>query len=309
MENSGDNTPRCIVAVLGRKGGVGKTSLVHSLALRMVQRGLRVGLLDADICCPTAHSQLLPPGTARDIRYGQKEGWIPVSVPLSKEHLAEGGGGGESTSADEEQAGGDSDGPKGSRLKLFSMSMLVPDDHPASYAWLPHRKRSLIEQFMSNVVWGPLDVLVVDTPPSIGEVHTALLDCLRRSKSSASVVLVGEEGSASSAAGTESDIIFCAAQRLRMAGIVEYKVKHETPKPPASGSDAKSEEGGDPDVAAAAARQLGDGSGLLRGISTKYNVPLLAQLPRRGFQIPSGIEADMLDGVIDAIRRDIEEPL
>ena len=86
----------------------------------------------------------------------------------------------------------------------------------------------LVDQFLRHVVWGSLDVLLIDTPPSVGDVHSALLDTLRVLPAS-TVLLVAEEGSAASAAATRCDAIFCRAKHIRVAGIVGTKTRGVVP--------------------------------------------------------------------------------
>lgn len=194
MEDPVDAVPRQYVALFGRKGGIGRTFLTHSLARRMAQQGLQVGILDTDMCCSTAQL-LLPEGAAKDICFGKSRGWEPINVPIADSDVC---------------------------IKVFSLAMMLPSEEPASLAFLPHRKRTLLAQFLQHIIWGPLDILLIDTPPSIGEIHIALLEFLRSSHN-ASVVLVAEDGSAAGQTATESDIILCKSQGVQLAGIVVNK--------------------------------------------------------------------------------------
>lgn len=225
--------PDKVVVVLGRKGGVGKTSVVVSLAKTMASQGLAVGVLDADLSSPTLHEALLPPGLSRDIVYGKNYGWSPVSVlPVdggdsavtegSQAEMAEVAVSSDAApvTASEDSS---SDSSRGS-LKVFSVAMLLPPDQPSTFAWLPHRKRMLIEKFMQHVLWGKLDVLLIDTPPGVGEVHSTLLSHIR-SVPNSSVLLVAEDGLAASLAATRADVAYCNSQRARVAGIVGTRMQ------------------------------------------------------------------------------------
>lgn len=54
-----------------------------------------------------------------------------------------------------------------------------PLPHPRSPAWTSPVSSALIKQFVSDVAWGPLDYLVVDTPPGTSDEHMAAVDALR----------------------------------------------------------------------------------------------------------------------------------
>ena len=240
-----DNQPKCVAVVLARKGGVGKTTVVQSLAKAMARRGQHVGVLDMDLSCPTVHDEILPreSESQRDICYGKNHGWTPITVPV---------------------------GDAGGSIKVFSVALLLPpmgseesgDEPPSSFVWLPHRKRMLVDQFLRHVVWGSLDVLLIDTPPSVGDVHSALLDTLRVLPAS-TVLLVAEEGSAASAAATRCDAIFCRAKHIRVAGIVGTKTRGVVP-------DGDGNDGGGGDEG---------GVDAFEELATATQLPIVARLP------------------------------
>jgi Mrp family chromosome partitioning ATPase len=246
LADTSSDRPALVVTVLGRKGGVGKSFLVRALALNLAARGMRVGVLDADLCCPSMHTALVPSGESRDIRYEQRHGWVPVTVRAPAPPGKTGGG----------------------HIKVVSMAMLLPPNQPASYAWLPHRKRLLVEQFVSRILWGPLDVLLVDTPPSVGEVHTAVLDFVRGEKRTCAVLV--SDGSAASAAATESDVLFCTSQQLRVAGIAVTNSR-------AAGLADRGAAGGGGDGGGSGGSSGGDAElSPVGAVSEKYKLPVLA---------------------------------
>jgi len=124
-----------IVAVASGKGGVGKSTVAANLAVALAQRGLRVGLLDADIYGP--------------------------SVPLLF-----GVGRGEAGASD-------SDGrfipAERHGVRLVSMGFFVADGAPL--IWRGPMLSKALTQFLRDVAWGDLDILVIDLPPGTGDVQ------------------------------------------------------------------------------------------------------------------------------------------
>jgi len=119
--------------VLGGKGGVGKTTVAVNLAMGLAMRGHEVGLLDVDIHGPNVAKMLGIEGRA----LSQSEGkMLPVSAAP--------------------------------HLKVISMASLLPNpDHPV--IWRGPMKMGAIRQFLSDVQWGCLDYLIVDSPPGTGD--------------------------------------------------------------------------------------------------------------------------------------------
>ncbi|MEO6471959.1 MAG: Mrp/NBP35 family ATP-binding protein [Aeromicrobium sp.] len=126
-----------VYAIASGKGGVGNSSVTVNLALAMAQRGLKVGIIDADIY---GHSipDMLDVG---DIRPTQVEDMI-MPVPV-----------------------------KG--MKVISVGMLKPRKDQV-VAWRgPMLDRALV-QMLSDVYWGDLDALFLDLPPGTGDIAISL---------------------------------------------------------------------------------------------------------------------------------------
>jgi ATP-binding protein involved in chromosome partitioning len=127
-----------IYAIASGKGGVGKSSVTVNLAVAMAQRGLKVGLLDADVY---GHSIPAMLGVA-DQRPTQVESMI-MPVPTK---------------------GG---------VSVISIGMLKPQRDQV-VAWRgPMLDRALV-QMLADVYWGDLDALFLDLPPGTGDIAISL---------------------------------------------------------------------------------------------------------------------------------------
>jgi ATP-binding protein involved in chromosome partitioning len=130
---------RNAIAIASGKGGVGKSTVSANLAVALAQAGARVGLLDADIYGPNIPTMM-----------GIHE------IPGSKENKL---------------IPADAYG-----VKVMSMGFLVKPGQPL--IWRGPMLNSAIRQFLSDVVWGELDYLVIDLPPGTGDVPLSLAQSL-----------------------------------------------------------------------------------------------------------------------------------
>ena len=119
-----------ILAVASGKGGVGKTTVAVNLAVALAQRGLRVGLLDADVYGPS-----VPVMLGLRARPTPAHGLL---VPL-------------------ECFG----------IKAMSIGFLIEEDQPV--IWRGPMVSKALKELIGKVAWGPLDCLVVDLPPGTGD--------------------------------------------------------------------------------------------------------------------------------------------
>lgn len=128
-----------IIAVSSGKGGVGKSTVTANLAVILAQRGLRVGLVDADLYGPSIPGMM-----------GIPAGQPPAMTPDGKRVIpAEAHG-----------------------LKVISMAMLTGDDKPAILRGPMVTK--YLQMFITQVDWGQLDVLFLDLPPGTGDTQLTL---------------------------------------------------------------------------------------------------------------------------------------
>src|SRR5579863_8903379 len=125
-----------IIAVGSGKGGVGKSTVAVNLAISLAKLGHVTGLLDADVYGPNVPLMMGVRATPHAI--GQR------IQPL--------------------EAYG---------LRLMSMGFLNPGDKPL--VWRGPMLNSVIQQFLRNVEWGPLDYLIIDLPPGTGDVQLTLI--------------------------------------------------------------------------------------------------------------------------------------
>jgi ATP-binding protein involved in chromosome partitioning len=125
-----------IIAVASGKGGVGKSTTAVNLAIALKERGLRVGILDADIYGPSMPRLLGLKGQPQQID-GNK------LAPM--------------------EAYG---------LKVMSMGFLVDEETPM--IWRGPMVMSALSQMLKDVAWGELDVLVVDMPPGTGDAQLTM---------------------------------------------------------------------------------------------------------------------------------------
>ncbi len=132
-----------VIAVASGKGGVGKSSLTANLAVAFAQMGKRVGILDADI-------------------YGHS---IPHILGIHQKPVA----------VDEMIVPPVKDG-----LKLMSIGFFLDDNEPVM--WRGPMLHRALEQFLTDVHWGDLDMLVVDMPPGTGDISISLGQLLPRAE-------------------------------------------------------------------------------------------------------------------------------
>jgi ATP-binding protein involved in chromosome partitioning len=132
-----------VVAVCSGKGGVGKSTLTANLAVAFAQTGKQVGVLDADI-----YGHSIP----HVLGIRQKPVLVDKMIVPPVKH----------------------------DLKLMSIGFFLDDNQPVM--WRGPMLHRALEQFLSDVHWGDLDVLVVDMPPGTGDVAISLGQLLPRAE-------------------------------------------------------------------------------------------------------------------------------
>jgi ATP-binding protein involved in chromosome partitioning len=126
-----------MLAVSSGKGGVGKSTLSTNLAVALAGQGLQVGLIDADIYGPNIPGML---GVKKRPEADPESGRI---IPI--------------------EAHG---------LKFISMGLLLEAGAPV--IWRGPMLAKMMNQFLFNVDWGQIDILLLDLPPGTGDVQITL---------------------------------------------------------------------------------------------------------------------------------------
>ncbi|MGC5584294.1 Mrp/NBP35 family ATP-binding protein [Ornithinimicrobium sp. W1665] len=211
-----------VYAVASGKGGVGKSSVTVNLAAALAAEGLRVGVVDADIygfSVPRMLGVTRPPTQVDDM----------IMPPV-----AEPGG-----------------------VKVISIGMFVPGNQPV--VWRGPMLHRAMQQFLADVYWGDLDVLLLDLPPGTGDIAITVAQLL---PSSELIVVTTPQQAAAEVAERAGSIALQTHQRI--VGVVENMSWLELP-------DGSRQEifgsGGGQAVADSLSRSIG------------AEVPLLGQVP------------------------------
>ena len=134
-----------IICVASGKGGVGKSTVSVNLALALAKQGAKVGIIDADIHGPSLPMMLGVGKQMPEIRDIKGKHYI---IPI--------------------EAHG---------IKVLSIGFLV-DDRQA-IVWRGPMVTSALKQFVTDVIWGKLDYLVIDMPPGTGDVHLTMVQTVQ----------------------------------------------------------------------------------------------------------------------------------
>jgi ATP-binding protein involved in chromosome partitioning len=130
-----------IIAVVSGKGGVGKSTISANLAISLAQQGAKVGLMDADIYGPSVPIMF---GVRGERPKMMDVDGKPMIVPMEKHGI-----------------------------KFMSIGLLVNEKD--AVVWRGPMASSAIKQFITDVLWGDLDYLVIDMPPGTGDIHLTLV--------------------------------------------------------------------------------------------------------------------------------------
>jgi len=171
-----------VLAVTSGKGGVGKSTVTANVAVALAERGLAVGVVDADV-----HGFSIPGllGIPADVTPTDLDGLI---LP-----------------------------PVAHGVKAISIGMFLPPDRrDGAVAWRGPMLHRTLNQFLTDVHFGDLDVLLVDAPPGTGDVAISLGQLLP----TAEVIVVTTPQPAAADVAVRSGLV---ARQLgqRIAGVVE----------------------------------------------------------------------------------------
>lgn len=225
---------RDLIAVFSTKGGVGKSTVAVNLALACDRLGLRVGLMDADIYGPSIPLML---GVSGRPRASENKRINPMV-----------------------QHG----------LRVMSVGFFLDDGAPV--IWRGPLVTSLVRQFLQDVEWGELDLLIVDMPPGTGD---AQLTLVQQVPLSGGVVVTTPQEVAT--LDVQRGIAMFQQVDAPVIGVVENMSYYECPQ--------------------CAQREALFGSGGGQRIADTFGVPLLGQIPlipelRSGSDVGKPIVAD-----------------
>ncbi|CAK1550902.1 unnamed protein product [Leptosia nina] len=173
------------ILILSGKGGVGKSTLTSLLGhgLSAKNADINVGILDADICGPSQPRVL---GVRGEQVHNSGSGWSPVYVK--------------------------------DNLSLMSIGFLLgsPDD---AVIWRGPKKNGMIKQFLSEVDWGDLDYLLIDTPPGTSDEHLSSVQYLSEAGLTGAVIVTTPQEVA--LLDVRKEIQFCKKVAVPILGVIE----------------------------------------------------------------------------------------
>ncbi len=176
-----------VVLVASGKGGVGKSSVTVNLAAALAQRGLRVGVLDADVWGFSVPRMLGVGGRLAGRQDGERKVMVPIERAI---------------------------GP--GVVRIVSMGFLVEDEESA-LMWRGLMLNRGVQHFLQDVEWGDdLDYLLVDMPPGTGDVQMGVAKMVPRSE----VIVVTTPAVAAQKVAIRA-VSMARKSFLRVAGVIE----------------------------------------------------------------------------------------
>ncbi len=169
-----------VIAVTSGKGGVGKSTVTANLAVALAARGLRVGLLDADVHGFSIPGLLGVPAGTQPTRIDDM-----ILPPIAHD------------------------------VKVISIGMFLRDGEDA-VAWRGPMLHRTVQQFLTDVHYGDLDVLLIDMPPGTGDVAISVGQLLPH----ADVLVVTTPQAAASDVAVRSGVVARQAGQ-HVVGVVE----------------------------------------------------------------------------------------
>ncbi|WP_330270936.1 Mrp/NBP35 family ATP-binding protein [Lentzea sp. NBC_00516] len=166
-----------VYCVASGKGGVGKSSVTVNLAVAMAARGLSVGIVDADI-----YGHSIPRMLAVEGKPTQVEKMI---MP-----------------------------PQSQGVKVISIGMFTPGNTPV--VWRGPMLHRALQQFLADVFWGDLDVLLIDLPPGTGDIAISVAQLVPNAE-----ILVVTTPQQAAAEVAERAGSIALQTRQRVSGVIE----------------------------------------------------------------------------------------
>lgn len=172
--------------ILSGKGGVGKSTVTTLLSRTFSHKyeDKNFGVLDIDICGPSQPRMF---GVNNEQVHQSGSGWSPVYVD--------------------------------DNLSVMSIGFLLgsPDD---AIIWRGPKKNGMIRQFLSEVDWGQLDYLILDTPPGTSDEHLSAATYLTNTTGNWGAILVTTPQEVS-LLDVRKEISFCRKMKVPIVGVIE----------------------------------------------------------------------------------------
>ena len=166
-----------VIGVSSGKGGVGKSSTTVNLAAAWAQRGKSVGIVDADVYGFSVPKML----------------GITAAPTLIDDKIVP---------------------PVAHGVKVISMGSFADDDQPI--VWRGPMLHKALQQFVTDVLWGSLDVLLIDLPPGTGDVAISMAQLLPRAEM---VVVTTPQPAAERVA--QRSALMARKVRVAVVGVIE----------------------------------------------------------------------------------------
>lgn len=170
-----------VLVVSSGKGGVGKSSVTVNLAVALAERGLTVGVLDADIWGFSVPRLL---GLEGEVTAHQRK-----MVPLTQDHGT-------------------------GSLRVLSMGFLAEEDQ--ALLWRGATVQRAVQQFIEDADWSDVDYLLIDTPPGTGDIAMAIARLLPRA---GHLLVTTPARAAQRVAGRMAD--FARKSNVDLLGVIE----------------------------------------------------------------------------------------
>jgi len=220
------------ILVMSGKGGVGKSTVASYIALLLSQGGSRVGLLDVDLHGPTVARLMNVQGG-----FDMSEEGVVRPYRFSD------------------------------TLQIVTLEMILGDKDTA-VIWRGPMKISAIRQFISDIEWGDLDYLIVDSPPGTGDEPLTVAQTIPDAE--ALIVTTPQE---ISLADVRKSINFCRQVNMKILGVIENMSGLVCPR------------------CGEMVPLFGTGGGEL--MAAQMGVPFLGRIPIDGEMVVSGDRGDL----------------
>jgi ATP-binding protein involved in chromosome partitioning len=206
------------IAIVSGKGGVGKSTVTAGIALKLAKEGYSVGVLDADVSGPNMPHLL---GVETKKIEACAEGLLPVEAAYG--------------------------------IKVTSMESLI-ESSDSPVIWRGPVRSSLINQFLSDVIWGELDFLLVDLPPGTGDEPLSIMQIIPLTG-----LVVVSTPSSLSILDVSKIVNMANMMKVKILGVVENMAYYECP-----GCQMK---------------VFPFGENTVKGLCEKYGLTLLGSIP------------------------------